>query len=80
MKRPTLKQIAERVLEIQAEIDATKPLYAELDRLVQDLVDREFVECKVGRSVVRLVDRYADKNTAWKATAIRRFDLQIFTT
>lgn len=73
VSNPKLK----RLLEIRAELEANKPLYAELDAIVVELskkVKREYV---VGGFLIEIVDNFATKNTCFRPAAVKRFDVKV---
>lgn len=75
MKTATLK--LKRLLEIRAQLEANKPLYAELDSIVVELskkVKREYV---IGGLLIQIVDNFATKNTCFRPAAVKRFDVKV---
>lgn len=75
-KDPVRERIM-RVLEIEAELAERKSLFAELDLLLLGLAKDGFSVLDLTGERIELVDRYASANTAWTATAIRRFEIKV---
>lgn len=74
-KRSTSNKISamrKRARELIDQIEAIKPLYKELD----ELTDKLFAAGFVAGEGLAIVDNFAEKNTVWKASAIRRFELK----
>lgn len=77
MKAETRK-LLDRAVEIQAILNQVKPLYNELDEIIAELVRVGFKrEAFFSGYELILVDNFEKKNTVFKATGIRRFDLKI---
>jgi hypothetical protein len=73
----------ERLVELKLKLEEMKPLYAQYDELLQEVLNagkltkpRE-VKTVNGKFVIELVDLFAMKNTAWKSVAQRRFDIAL---
>lgn len=66
-----------RVIEIQAELDARKLLYAEYDRLVLELHSLGWFHGFVSGLEIELVDNFASSNTGWTRSAVKRFELKM---
>lgn len=71
------KKLLEKAVEILLKIEDMKSSYKELDEILDMLIKREFSEGVVGKRRVILKDRFAVKNTAWKSTPMRRFELEL---
>jgi hypothetical protein len=86
---PTAIRVAMQISAIKAKLDAHKSLYDELDNLTRQfislmgpdevLVPEQAVQVGdqfilVPSQFVKIVDNFAEKNVAFKQTAIRRFD------
>lgn len=65
------RMLVSRAREIQEELGKLKPLHEELDQITLALSEVP----KLETYGVILKDKFSDKNTAWKATATRRFEL-----
>lgn len=65
--------LVKRAQEIQAQLDTVKPLYSELDEITQALVAVRTGLAKYG---VTVVDNFEAKNTVFKATGVKRFELR----
>lgn len=72
-----MKRLIQRAVEIQAILDQVKPLYKELDEIVVALANRGFRAGKHNGAVVVLVDNFDGKNTCFRATGVKRFELSI---
>lgn len=73
-KPDTLK----RIIEVHAELEKSKALYKEMEELIDMLVKDVGVDrLQYQDNYIQVVDNFADKNTMWKATAFRRFDVKI---
>ena len=71
--------IISRIAAIKAQLEAIKPLYEELDTLTVQLADSvpagtSFI---LGDDTVTLVDNFAEKNTVFRPTGVKRFEVQI---
>lgn len=64
-------KLLQEAREIHTKLEENKMLYARLDMITQELVDDKFTE----ENGVALIDKFKDKNIQWKATGIRRFEL-----
>lgn len=77
ISKAEVKRIVQKILKIQAKLDQVKPLYQELDDLTVRLADANVKEVKEGDVVIHIVDNFATKNTAFKATGVKRFEAKI---
>ena len=68
-----------RLLQLQAELDARKALYAEFDALIVSLASDGFEQALVDDLTVELVDNFSSGNTAFTAAAVKRYDLKVLT-
>lgn len=75
-------ELLERLHSLTAQLEAVKPLYAEMDSLVGELVLRGFEsELLADGTHAHLIDNFLDaktgapRNVAWKSCAIRRFEI-----
>lgn len=67
-----------RVVELQAELDKRKELYAELDKLVLELQAEGFKSETVDGMFCELVDNFADgKNTVWRVAGVKHYEIKI---
>jgi hypothetical protein len=66
-----------RLIEIQAELDLRKALYAEYDKIVVELAHGGFIRANLDGLVVELKDNFADSNTGWTRSAVKRFEVEI---
>lgn len=73
-KKLNPRKLAERIKEIKFEMERIKPLYSELDELTDMLVGLDLNLSKYG---IAIQDNFESKNTAWKSTAMRRFELVV---
>ena len=70
-------EVLSRLLAIESELSAVKDLYSERDALTLDLMRMGFKgELMPDGTEVRLVDNYAEKNTAFRVAFIRRFEVE----
>lgn len=70
-------KLVNRARSIRQQLDEVKPLYNELDQITLALMNAQAIVRKHGdRFGVELVDNFADKNTAFRVAAIRRFELK----
>lgn len=72
-----LRVLMKKAVSLQQKIDACRAHYAKLDVMIETLLDYNFTSAKIDGRTVRLVDRFAKKNTVWKSTAQRRFELEV---
>ena len=67
-----------RILDIQAELDARKALYEELDNLVLELRAAGFTSTDLNGMRMELVDNFAEgKNTVFRPAGVKRFEMDI---
>lgn len=70
-----------RLRDLQAKLDAVKPLYTESDALILELARRNFTTLTLpDGTACTLVDNFVDKDgapklTSWKSCGIKRFDI-----
>lgn len=79
MKKTNKKQIeamAKRAAEVLAQLESMKPLYNELDKLTQDLMESGATGTDLGKLKLVLVDNFETKNTVFKTTSIKRYELK----
>ena len=72
-----MKALLRKLLAIQEELANIKTLYREQDAIIDQLIEIGFKHGKVDNYIVTLKDNYADKNTAFKATAFRRYEISV---
>jgi len=68
-----------RLTEIKAELEARKALYEEYDYICVELAKHEFHRAEIGGMVFNFKDNFADKNTAFTAAGVKRFDVEVIT-
>lgn len=72
----TASEIWHRVLALQEQLGAVKPLYAELDALVLDLVrlgERSFANAN--GETYELRDNFAETNVVFRPAGVKRFEV-----
>lgn len=74
------KSKIKRAIKIIELLDQIKPLYKELDEITMGLVQENFTSARVKGKTVTLADNFADKNSVFKAVAIKRFELKVEST
>lgn len=72
MKKNSLK----RALQILNALECVGPLYKELDSITDNLVKSRVRKFAVGRIELVIIDNFKKKNTVFRATALRRFEIQ----
>lgn len=72
-----LKKDLSRAVQLMYKIQAIKDCYKELDVITQDLLEHGFVEGFIEDKHVVMKDLFSVKNTVWKSTPSRRFELEI---
>lgn len=72
-------EIIQRIIDLKARLDANKPLYEELDRLVLELKGTLGVSNEVTAfdHYVEVVDNFAEKNTVFRPCGVKRFEVKI---
>lgn len=74
-----LKKLINRARDIHGELDKVRPLYSELDAITTALLSLHD-DKKACKELLRhgclLVDNFAEKNTVFRNTAIRRFEIR----
>lgn len=68
-----------RLLNLQRALDERKSLYVEFDRLLLELVSDGTLRGEIGDLILEIKDTFAESNTGWTRSAVRRFDLEIVT-
>jgi hypothetical protein len=79
MKKSNKKQIemlAKRAAEVLAKLDEMKPLYNEIDKITEQLVAAGVENIAVGVATLHVVDNFAAKNTVFKTTSVKRFEIK----
>ena len=69
-----------RILRLMKRLEQVKPLYGKLDDLTLSLLNKKIPETiRFDGEVVelKLVDNFAEKNTAYKTTGVKRFELKV---
>lgn len=67
-----IRKMVNRARAITNQLDQVKPLYGELDEITFALLA---VQKRLKDHGAVIVDRFADKNTAFKTVGIRRYEL-----
>jgi len=71
--------VTSRLAEIESALGLMKKLYEEKEQLtlqLKELVGTE-QEVVVGDMIIKVVDNFAEKNTVFKAAAVKRYDLEV---
>ena len=76
MKKSELNKLAKEAAFLLAQLEAVKPLYAQLDAITLKLIESEITHNALAIHGVALVDNFKDKNTVWKPSAVKRFELK----
>lgn len=71
--------LAETVSEILVALSKSKELYASLDELTDELTraPKSILKAVLNDAGLTLVDNFKNKNTTWKASAVRRFEFKL---
>lgn len=75
-RSPPTQDLVRQALALQAKIERCKAHYRKLDEIVDLLLGLGYKGSTVDGRRVALVDRFAKKNTVWRAAAVRRFELE----
>lgn len=72
-------ELAERAIELKTLINATKKFYEELDVITLKLKELQGVgtEVEVNDFTLKIVDNFESKNTVFRPTGVKRFELDI---
>lgn len=70
-------EVVRRAIEIHDKLHEVKALYKEQDEILQKMIEAGFTSVVVDGKLVALVDNFAEKNTVFKATGFRRFELLV---
>lgn len=65
-----------RAAEILAQLEKVKPLYSELDEITIFLQSTGTANFEVDGVHFTIIDNFINKNSVFKATAIRRFEIK----
>ena len=68
-----------KVIELHERIKLLKELYAELDGVILELVADGFKSAELNNLVLTLKDNFADTNTGWTRSAVKRWDVEVIT-
>lgn len=72
-----IAKLVDRARSIRQQLDEVKPLYHELDEITLALMNAKEALQRHGRQYgVELIDNFAEKNSAFRTVAIRRFELK----
>jgi hypothetical protein len=77
MKQADKEQLLARILEVNAELEIRKALYAEYDQLVMRLVDEGIMHETFRDLDIEVVDNFATKNTGWTQAAVKRYCVKV---
>lgn len=70
-------RLLKRAFKIQTQLEKVKPLYVEMDKITEELVNNNITEGMIGRYRLFISDNFSKKNTAWKSSAFRRYQVNI---
>jgi hypothetical protein len=73
------KEILTEVLSLKKELDARKELYSRLDELLLELVRSDFKSAEIDGMVLTLKDNFAESNTGWTRSAVKRYEIETVT-
>ena len=77
MRTDKKRKLLAKATRLKARIDAVKPLYQELDDIIDELLKANFRGVVTKTHLFRIVDNFALKNVCFRPAAIRRFELRI---
>lgn len=77
MKDSEMMALLERVVEIEEDLAAVKPLYKEREEIMAKLIGVMPPIVKMEGFAVVLKDNYAAKNVQWKAASFSRYELEV---
>jgi hypothetical protein len=73
-----MQKLVKRYSQIARELERVKPLYREMDEIALEIKRamgrKRYV--KVGRKTYHLKDNFSSVNTVFRATGIRRFEIE----
>lgn len=70
-----IKALAKQAAEVMEKLDSMKPLYNELDQLVNALMEAG-LEPGQDHYGLTLIDNFAAKNTVFRTTSVKRYELK----
>jgi hypothetical protein len=70
-------KLIRKALRLQVKLEAVRPLYTQMDQVTEALVNNNITEGTVGRYRIFITDNFRQKNTAWKSSAFRRYEVKI---
>ena len=73
------KVILAEVLDLQRQIEERKALYGQLDALILRLVSEGFRSAEIDGMVLTLKDNFAETNTGWTRSAVKRWEIETIT-
>lgn len=74
MTQKQVSQLAAEAAEVITKLEEAKALYSRLDALTDQL--NGACPKLLAKHGVQVVDNFASKNTVWKSSAVRRFELK----
>lgn len=76
-ERIELEALLNRAIIVQSQIDSVKELYSEMEEITKQLISRNFKSVLHEGKAVVLIDNFKDKNTCFRTTSVKRFELKI---
>lgn len=70
-------KLIKKAIKIQLQLESVKPLYVEMDRITEQLVNANMMESTIGKYRIYIADNFREKNTAWKSSAFRRYQIKL---
>ena len=77
MTKSQAKKIIRRAIELTKQVEDLKSIYRELDEIIGVMIEHKIKAGVDEGNVIRLVDNFTQKNTTFKSTAFRRYDLKL---
>lgn len=71
-----IKKVAKKALEVLEQLESMKHLYNELDSLTEELRALNAKSIEINGTVLQVVDNFSSKNTVFKTTSVKRFELK----
>lgn len=74
MTQKQVSQLASEAAKVIAELESAKALYQKLDSLTDQL--NGACPKLLAKHGIQVVDNFASKNSVWKSSCVRRFELK----
>lgn len=75
-KNKQIEELAKRAARVLAQLEDMKPLYNEMDKITEEFLKSGLDQVCVEGFTIQLVDNFHSKNTVFKTTSVKRYELK----